>query len=183
MRRWKQWNRGLEASLVTETNVHIPTVWEESHKHVFFSKLFISGSVPLVTSLGLEVFSRCDMLCTPCPGSIRTWAAQEQDGVTQEEEMPLAHWSPGSKADLCKPSRFSHVRLFVTPWTVGCQAPLSMGFSRQEYWSGLPFSPPGDLPNPRIWEYYNWQAIHSNPRMLISLLFERTPNQTHSSLS
>ena len=38
----------------------------------------------------------------------------------------------------------------VTPWTVACQAPLSMGFSRQEYWSGLPFSPPGDLPKPGI---------------------------------
>ena len=36
----------------------------------------------------------------------------------------------------------------VTPWTVACQAPLSMGFSMQEYWSGLPCSPPGDLPNP-----------------------------------
>ena len=36
------------------------------------------------------------------------------------------------------------------PWTVACQAPLSMGFSRQEYWSGLPFSSPGDLPNPGI---------------------------------
>ena len=35
---------------------------------------------------------------------------------------------------------------FVTPWTVACQAPLSMGFPRQEDWSGLPFPPPGDLP-------------------------------------
>ena len=42
----------------------------------------------------------------------------------------------------------SRVQLFVTLWTVACQAPLSLGFSRQEYWSGLPFSPPGDLPNP-----------------------------------
>ena len=42
----------------------------------------------------------------------------------------------------------SCVRLFVTQWTVACQAPLSMGFSRQEYWSGLPFSSPGDLPDP-----------------------------------
>ena len=39
---------------------------------------------------------------------------------------------------------------FVTPWTVAHQAPLSMGFPRQEYWSGLPFPFPGDLPNPRI---------------------------------
>ena len=39
---------------------------------------------------------------------------------------------------------------FVTPWAVPCQAPLSMGFSRQEHWSGLPFPSPGDLPNPGI---------------------------------
>ena len=45
---------------------------------------------------------------------------------------------------------FSHVRLSVTPWTVAYQAPLSMGFSRQEYWNGLPFPPLGDLPDPAI---------------------------------
>ena len=44
----------------------------------------------------------------------------------------------------------SHVRLFVTPWTVAHKAPLSIGFSRQEYWRGLPCPPPGDLPNPGI---------------------------------
>ena len=44
----------------------------------------------------------------------------------------------------------SHVQLFVTPWTVAHQAPLSLGFSRQEYWSGLPFPSPGDLPDPGI---------------------------------
>ena len=42
------------------------------------------------------------------------------------------------------------VRFFATPWTVVYQAPPSMGFSRQEYWSGLPFPSPGDLPNPGI---------------------------------
>ena len=45
---------------------------------------------------------------------------------------------------------FSHVRLFATPWTVAHQAPLSMGFSRQGYWSGLPCPSPGNLPNPAI---------------------------------
>ena len=40
----------------------------------------------------------------------------------------------------------SHVQLFVTPWAIACQAPLSMGFSRQEYWGGLPFPPPVFLP-------------------------------------
>ena len=44
----------------------------------------------------------------------------------------------------------SRVRLFATPWTVAYQALLSMGFSRQEYWSGLPFPSPGDLPDPGI---------------------------------
>ena len=48
----------------------------------------------------------------------------------------------------CALSRFSHVRIFATPWTIVLQAPLSMGFSRQEYWSGLPFPSPGDLPDP-----------------------------------
>ena len=42
----------------------------------------------------------------------------------------------------------SHVQLFVIPWTAAYQVPLSMGFSRQESWSGLPFLSPGDLPNP-----------------------------------
>ena len=44
----------------------------------------------------------------------------------------------------------SHVRLFVTSWTVAYQAPPSMGFSRQDCWSGLPFPSPGDLPDPGI---------------------------------
>ena len=47
-----------------------------------------------------------------------------------------------------KVKSFSRVRLFATPWTVAHQAPPSMGFSRQEYWSGLTFSSPGDLPDP-----------------------------------
>ena len=44
----------------------------------------------------------------------------------------------------------SRIRIFVTPWTVAHQAPLSMEFSRQEYWSGLSFPSPGDLPDPGI---------------------------------
>ena len=51
---------------------------------------------------------------------------------------------------VCVLSYFSHVQLFVTSWTVACQAPLFMGFSRQEYWRELPFPSPGDPPNPGI---------------------------------
>ena len=49
---------------------------------------------------------------------------------------------------VCMLSHFGHDRLYATLWTVACQAPLSMGFPRQEYWSGLPFPPSGDLPDP-----------------------------------
>ena len=50
----------------------------------------------------------------------------------------------------CSPSRFSRVRLFAILWTTAHQVPLSMGFSRQEYWSRLPLPSPGDLPDPEI---------------------------------
>ena len=51
---------------------------------------------------------------------------------------------------VCVLSHFSYVRLFATPWTIAYQAPLSMGFSRQEYQSGWPCPPPGVLPDPGI---------------------------------
>ena len=49
-----------------------------------------------------------------------------------------------------KVKSLSHVQLFATPWIVAYQVPLSMGFPRQEYWSGLPFPSPGELPDPGI---------------------------------
>ena len=61
-----------------------------------------------------------------------------------KQEMYLTLWL-SSEVKL-----LSHVRLFVIPWTVVYQASLSMGFSRQEYWSALPFSSPGDIPDPVI---------------------------------
>ena len=63
---------------------------------------------------------------------------------TQREKM----LSQG--AYVCVLSHFSHVQLSATTQTAACQAPLSMGFSRQEYWNGLPSPPPGDLLNPGI---------------------------------
>ena len=49
---------------------------------------------------------------------------------------------------MCVLSRFNHVELYATLWTVACQAPLSMGFSREEYRNGLSCPAPGDLPDP-----------------------------------
>ena len=63
-------------------------------------------------------------------------------------------------------SHFSCAQLFLTSWTAACQVPLCMGFSRQEYWSGLPFSPPGIFPtqgsNPHLLHHLHWQE-HSLP--------------------
>ena len=56
----------------------------------------------------------------------------------------------------------SCARLFAIPWTIACQAPPSVGFSRQEYWKGLPFPTPVNLPDPGIepgfFAYRHWQA-------------------------
>ena len=66
----------------------------------------------------------------------------------------FSHYSSNTKSPESPKERkgkvklFSRVRLFGTPRTVAHQAPLSMGFSRQEHWSGLPFPPSGDLPDP-----------------------------------
>ena len=68
------------------------------------------------------------------------WQRVGHDRVTEKFSIELK----------VKVNSLSRAQLFVTPWTVAPQAPLSMGFSRQEYWSGLPFPSPGDLPEPGI---------------------------------
>ena len=69
--------------------------------------------------------------------------SEESFFLTQKKNLCLLY-------SACMLSRFSCVHLFVTSWTTAHQALLSMGFSRQEYWSRLPFLPPGNLPNPGI---------------------------------
>ena len=102
--------------------------------------------------------------------SVRLWnrdPQEELEGTLPQKEMisqtsykfheiPNKH-SPPLKSFLTKKQFIlddtcvlSCVQLSETPWIVTCQAPLSMGFSRQEYWSGLPFPSPRDLPNPGI---------------------------------
>ena len=62
----------------------------------------------------------------------------------------------------CMLSRFSRVWLFVTPWTVACQAPLSMRFSKQEYWNGLPFPSPGyGMSDKNITWIYSWENVRN----------------------
>ena len=79
---------------------------------------------------------------------------------------------------LCALSCFSHVRLFATPWTVAHQAPLFMGFSRQEYWSGLSCPPPGDLLDPGI----ESASLMSPAWQASSLLLAPPGREAHTSL-
>ena len=78
--------------------------------------------------------------------------------------LPRSH-TPQLKILPCMLSP-SVMSLFATTWSVACQAPLSMGFSRREYWSGLPFPPPGELPNPGVESVFpmspaiGMQALH-----------------------
>ena len=75
----------------------------------------------------------------------KIWYKAGNSRFNNMETLPLCH-----AVLIC----FSCVWLCVTLWIVACQAPLSMGFSRQEYWSGLPCPPPGDLPDPGIKPIY-----------------------------
>ena len=85
------------------------------------------------------------------PGKSPVSVGQRGSGqsYTKEEERPWLWKTFPACLCVCL-SHFSCVRLLATLWTIACQAPLSMGLSRQEYWSGLPCPPPGDLPDPRV---------------------------------
>ena len=72
--------------------------------------------------------------------------------VVKRGKQPVYQWK-GVCMCVCVCTRAKSLQSCPTlcdPWTVACQAPLSMGFSRQEHWSGLPFPSPGDLPDPGI---------------------------------
>ena len=69
---------------------------------------------------------------------------------TKNWECIKSYWLQADAHCACMLSHFNRVLLFVTLWTIACQAPLSMGFSRQEYWSGLPCPPPENLPDPEM---------------------------------
>ena len=96
--------------------------------------------------------SRIHNTCLQNPRDEGTWWAAVY-GVAESRTRLKRLSSSSSSLSIQSESEvklLSCVRLFATPWTVASQAPLSMGLSRQEYWSGLPFPSPGDLPHPGI---------------------------------
>ena len=96
-------------------------------------------------ALEKEMATHSSVLAWRIPGT------GEPDGLPSVGSHRVRHdWSNLAAAAAYCSQSLSCVRLFATLWTVAYQAPPSMGFSRQEYWSGLPFPPPGDLPNSGI---------------------------------
>ena len=98
-----------------------------------------------------------EALCAAVHGVTKnqTWLNDWTDWLIDSVDWVWAnsgrYWRTGKPGGLYfMLSSFSHVWLFPTAWIIVCQASLSMGFSRQEYWSGLPCPPPGAPPNPRI---------------------------------
>ena len=102
----------------------------------------------------------------------------------------ITQWFYTSSHNDVRAELLSHVQLCATRWTVACQAPLSMGFSRQEYWSGFPFRFPGDLPKSRdgthiscirwwiLYHWVTWEALGFDRQKIIHLinLFYNTQN-------
>ena len=84
----------------------------------------------------------------------RLWVIWTKSHLLSEDAHLTISWGPqhhfGACVCVCMLSHFSHVWLFATPWTVALQSPLSMGFSSQEYWSGLPCPSPGIFPTQRL---------------------------------
>ena len=111
-------------------------------------------------------FSRQEYCRSPSPGDLPGLGIKPGSPAIQADSLPS---EPPGKPRNHKMNHvhgvlscFSPVPLLATPWTITRQAPLSMGFSRQEYWSGLPRSPPGDLPSPGTepvsLTHLHWQA-------------------------
>ena len=107
-------------------------------------KGFLSGTYLVVQWLRLLTLNAGGLGSIPGQGT-RSYLLQLRVHILQLKILEAA-----AKMLACVLRPFRHVQLFSTPRTIARQAPLSMGFSRQEYWSGLPCLPPGDLPNPGI---------------------------------
>ena len=123
-----------------------------------FSAEYLSGNWPQPKDVPLPKVKSLPQ-GSPHPMTVSCWRIEtwppcwfwgvSLKGHTSFRVPCRASWAP-CQCCACLLSRFHPIRLFATPWTIVHQAPLSMGFSRQEYWCGLPCLLPGDLPDPGI---------------------------------
>ena len=126
--------------------------------HLFLNHIAIrlaEKAARLTSSLMVSWAHKPPAMARPIPGGVSVFTLCLQC-TRRYSDWITVHIIP-YYSDICKNifkvcmlSHFSCIWPFATSWTITHQALLSMGFSRQEYWSGLPFSPPGNLPNPGI---------------------------------
>ena len=95
-------------------------------------------------------FKPLTLLWQPSPPPISVCLSLCLSDIHTNAHTACKNLTSGVKRPCAHAQSLSRVRLSVTPWTVALQAPLSMGFSRQEYWSEWPFPSPGDLPDPGV---------------------------------
>ena len=123
-----------------------------SHVQLFGTPWTVADQVSL--SMGFSRQEYWSGLPCPFPGDLPNPRIEPRSPTCRQILYRLNHQgSPytGIHTSYCMHAQsLSCIQFFVIPWTVACQAPLSIGSSRQEYWSGLPFSPPRNLPNPGI---------------------------------
>ena len=146
MRTWRgawKWDNRAKALGPCEALTVSETAWPQI-KPVFLLSLSLIYSLcemEIITETQRVSLQVCVCMCPPV-------SSQHTPTITlllgSLSPSPVRFHAPQDSVCACQ------VRLCVTPWTVACQIPLSMGFHRQKYWSGLPFPTPRDLPNPGI---------------------------------
>ena len=146
-----------------------------------------NGSQTSTAAAAAKSLQSCPTLCDPIDSSP---SGSTVPGIRQARRL---EWGAISFSNAwrwkVKGKSFSRVRLFMIPWTAAFQAPQSMGFLRQEYWSGLPFPSPGDLPDPgieplsptspakiktdysllQVWDYFKKKKFNSKVQLLKSV--------------
>ena len=111
-------------------------------------KVWHPSCLPCAAAAAARSLQSCPTLCNSIDGSP---PGSSIPGILRARTLEwVAIFFSNAWKWKVKVKLLSHVQLIATPWTSACQAPLPMGFSRQEYWSGLPFSSPGDLPDPGV---------------------------------
>ena len=123
-----------------------PTDYEETNVYDFQAWLIVNAN-------GQYWFLTCLIKCITlwCSMLEGAWVPEWLHyGLLTVEYTRIKKGRVASTVEREGKGSLSVVQLFTTPWTVACQAPPSTGFSRQGYWSGLPFTSPGDLPDPEI---------------------------------
>ena len=125
--------------------MRLPRPWDSPGKNTGVGCHFLLQCMKVKTES--EVAQSCPTLSNPMDCSL---PGSSIHGISQARVLEWGAITFSGMKAISSVQLLSSVRLFATPWTIAHQALLSMGFPRQEYWNGLPFPPPGYLPDPEI---------------------------------